>query len=270
MQRDFFVANGPRRQFRRPLEQLRPQVGLMAAIAQSLGAQLGSSAVRYASPLASVATRWGVRRGADGPASSAWERRTVRGAREAAGMGDVAELDELTRVEAALFLAHEPLSTRKLAKLAGLADGTKARSLVKELAGRLAARGSALEPVEVAGGVQLLTRPQLAGWLQRQRGPSEELRFSAPALETLAVVAYRQPVLRADVEGVRGVQCGEILRVLMERDLLRIVGRSEELGRPFLYGTTRKFLRIFGLQRLEQLPPIDQTRSAESHTADRT
>jgi segregation and condensation protein B len=81
-------------------------------------------------------------------------------------------------------------------------------------------------------------------------------------LETLAVVAYRQPIGRAEVEAVRGVQCGEILRVLMERDLLRIVGRSEELGRPFLYGTTRKFLQTFGLGRLEHLPQVDQIRNA--------
>ena len=79
------------------------------------------------------------------------------------------------------------------------------------------------------------------------------------------MVAYRQPVVRAEIEAIRGVQCGEILRVLMERDLLRIVGRAEELGRPFLYGTTKKFLQVFGLRRLEQLPLIDQIRSVESH-----
>jgi segregation and condensation protein B len=95
----------------------------------------------------------------------------------------------------------------------------------------------------------------------------QDFRLSAPAMETLAVVAYRQPTTRADVEAIRGVQCGEMLRVLMERDLLRIVGRSEELGRPFLYGTTRKFLQVFGLGRLEQLPPVDQIRNAASPPA---
>jgi segregation and condensation protein B len=81
-----------------------------------------------------------------------------------------------------------------------------------------------------------------------------EVRLSAPAMETLAVVAYRQPVLRAEVEAVRGVQCGEVLRQLIERDLVRIAGRSEELGRPILYGTTRQFLQVFGLRHLEDLP----------------
>jgi segregation and condensation protein B len=169
---------------------------------------------------------------------------------------------KLARLEAALFLAREALSTRKLAELADLADGTEARALVGELARRLARRHSAIVPVEVAHGVLLMTRPQLADWLGKLHAPEEDLRLSAPALETLAVVAYRQPATRATIEGIRGVQCGEILRVLMERDLLRIVGRSEELGRPFLYGTSRKFLQVFGLGRLEQLPPVDQIRNA--------
>jgi segregation and condensation protein B len=170
--------------------------------------------------------------------------------------------DKLARLEAALFLAREPVSTRKLAELADLADGTEARALIRELERRLRRRSSAILPVEVAHGVMLMTRPQLADWLGKIHVSGEELRLSAPALETLAVVAYRQPATRADIEAVRGVQCGEILRVLMERDLLRIVGRSDELGRPFFYGTTRKFLQVFGLGRLEQLPPVDQIRNA--------
>jgi segregation and condensation protein B len=169
---------------------------------------------------------------------------------------------KLARVEAALFLAREALSTRKLAELADLADGTEARTLVRELGRRMRRRGSAMLPVEVAHGVLLMTRPQLADWIAKVHAPDEDVRLSAPALETLAVVAYRQPIARADVEAIRGVQCGEMLRVLMERDLLRIVGRADELGRPFLYGTTRKFLQVFGLGRLEQLPPVDQIRIA--------
>jgi len=168
---------------------------------------------------------------------------------------------KINRLESVLFLAHQPLTSRKLAKLANLADGTEARTLVRQLQDKYNKRGCAMQVVEVAGGFQMLTRPQLAPWLGRLNGGPEEIRLSAPAMETLSVVAYRQPVLRAEIEAIRGVQCGEILRVLMERDLLRIVGRSEELGRPFLYGTTKKFLQVFGLNRLEHLPPIDQNRS---------
>ena len=170
---------------------------------------------------------------------------------------------KLAQLETVLFLAREPLSTRKLAKLAKLADGTEARTLLKVLSKRYDGRASAMQVVEVAGGTQLLSRPRLAEWIRRLHGASEEMRLSTPALETLSVVAYRQPVVRAEIEAIRGVQCGEILRVLMERDLLRIVGRSEELGRPFLYGTTKRFLQVFGFRRLEQLPPIDQIRSVE-------
>ncbi len=141
--------------------------------------------------------------------------------------GDLQQIEaKLAQLETALFLAREPLSTRKLAKLAKLADGTEARTLLKQLNRRYDQRASAMQVVDVAGGVQLLTRPLLADWIRRLHGAGEELRLSAPALETLSVVAYRHPVLRAEIEAIRGVECGEILRVLMERDLLRIVGRA--------------------------------------------
>ena len=160
----------------------------------------------------------------------------------------------VARLEAILFLSREPLGSRKLAQLAGLADGTKARTLVRALNRRYDAEGSAFRVEEVAGGFQLLTRPKYAPWLRRLHSTPLEVRLSAPAMETLAVVAYRQPVLRAEIEAIRGVQCGEVLRQLIERDLVRIVGRSEELGRPLLYGTTRQFLQVFGLRHLEDLP----------------
>jgi segregation and condensation protein B len=182
-------------------------------------------------------------------------------------ISDASPAAKLARLEAILFVAREPLSTRKLAELAELADGAEARVLVRELGRRLKRRRSAMAPVEVAHGVLLMTRPQLADWMGKLPPCDQDFRLSAPAMETLAVVAYRQPTTRADVEAIRGVQCGEMLRVLMERDLLRIVGRSEELGRPFLYGTTRKFLQVFGLGRLEQLPPVDQIRNAASPPA---
>jgi segregation and condensation protein B len=113
---------------------------------------------------------------------------------------------------------------------------------------------------QLAGGYQLRTRPKFAGWLRPLVPASEQIRLTPPALETLAVVAYRQPVLRADVEAIRGVACGEILRQLMDRDLLRIVGRSEELGRPLWYGTTKRFLEAFGLCSLDELPLSAQLR----------
>jgi segregation and condensation protein B len=112
----------------------------------------------------------------------------------------------------------------------------------------------------VAGGFQLMTRAKFAPWLRRLHSAAPEVRLSAPALETLAVVAYRQPVLRVDVEAIRGVQSDEVLRQLIERDLVRIVGRSDQLGRPFLYGTTRQFLQVFGLRHLDELPRAEVLR----------
>ena len=108
--------------------------------------------------------------------------------------------------------------------------------------------------------IQLFTRRKLAPWLRRLAHVPGETRLSAPALETLAVIAYRQPVPRADIEAIRGVNCGEILRQLMDRDLVRIGGRSDELGRPYLYATTKRFLQVFGLNNAEELPSREMLR----------
>ncbi len=121
---------------------------------------------------------------------------------------------------------------------------------------------------EVAGGFQLMTRAKFAPWLRRLHPTPVEIRLSPPALETLAVVAYRQPVLRAEIEAIRGVQCGEILRQLIERDLVRIAGRSEELGRPLLYATTVRFLQVFGLRHREDLPRPDVVPMSKRATQD--
>jgi segregation and condensation protein B len=170
------------------------------------------------------------------------------------------ELARRSRLEAVLFLAREPFSLRKLAQMANLTDATEARTLLQNLRQRYDERGCAFQVSQVAGGYRLMSRREFSQWL-RPKGLSEErLRLSTPALETLAVVAYRQPVLRAEVEAIRGVACGEILKVLLERDLLRIVGRSEELGRPLRYGTTKRFLEVFGLCNLDQLPWAEHLR----------
>ena len=180
----------------------------------------------------------------------------MRGARDEIHVADgpFARAERMSRTEAVLFLAREPLPSRKLAQLADLTDGTEARTLVRELNKLFNKEGCAFHVVEVAGGFQLMSRAQFSPWLRRLHSASMEVRLSGPALETLAVVAYRQPVLRAAVEVIRGVQCGEILRQLMERELVKIVGRSEDLGRPFLYGTTKQFLRVFGLRAIDELP----------------
>jgi len=166
-------------------------------------------------------------------------------------------LQPMALLEAALFLAKEPMSSRRLAQLAGLPEGTKTRQLIRELNKRYDSDQSAFCVVEVADGFQLRTRPEFAAWLVRMQGVPATVRLSNPAMETLTVIAYQQPIPRAEVERIRGVQCGDLIRQLLEQDLAKIVGRSEELGRPYLYGTTQKFLRVFGLGNLNDLPTLD-------------
>ena len=177
-------------------------------------------------------------------------------------VGDHRRSDELVRVEAVLFVAREPLTTRRIAKLAGLADGSRARVLLSELRSLQETAGSAVRVEPIAGGFQLLTRGAFGPWLRRLLDAPPGGRLSAAALETLAIVAYRQPVTRAEVEAIRGAGSEEMLRQLLERDLVAIGGRAEDLGRPNVYVTTRRFLATFGLARLEDLPPVDGLGSA--------
>lgn len=159
-------------------------------------------------------------------------------------------------VEAVLLIADEPLSPRKLAKAAGLADAAEARKVVQKLRWLYDQDGTAFQVEEIAGGFQLLTRPAYHRWLVRLR-TGQDLRLSPAARETLAIVAYRQPIMRADIESIRGVHCGDMLHQLMEKGLIRIAGRDNSLGRPVLYGTTKKFLQIFGLKSLKDLPQVE-------------
>ncbi|HMO13673.1 MAG TPA: SMC-Scp complex subunit ScpB [Pirellulaceae bacterium] len=173
------------------------------------------------------------------------------------------DANRMQRVEAVLFLSKEPMNSRKLSELADLEDGTQARTLIQKLNQRYDRTGKAFQVKQVAGGYQLMTRPQFAPWLRQIEYTGTSLRLSPPALETLAVVAYRQPVLKAEIESIRGVGCGELLRQLMERNLVKIAGRSSELGNPFLYATTRNFLKTFGLGTLDQLPRAAKLRGRE-------
>lgn len=172
------------------------------------------------------------------------------------------------RLEAVLLVAKGPLSTRKLAQLAHLADGTEARTLVRQLNRLYDDLGRSVRIEQVAGGYRMLTRAAYAPWLARLGHLPSAIRLSSPMMETLAVVAYRGPVSRADIEAIRGVACGELLRQLMERDLIRISGRSEELGRPYLYDTTKQFLQLFGLSSVDALPPINWDRLQEDDEVD--
>lgn len=182
---------------------------------------------------------------------------TPRGGVAEAAAGAHLRTDEMARVEAALFMAREPVSPRRLARLAGLVDASRTRALVRELRRLHDAAGTAFRVEQIAGGYQMLSRTPLGPWVRRLLDQPSVARLSAAAVETLAIVAYRQPVTRAEIEAIRGVGSEEILRQLLERDLVAVGGRADELGRPNVYVTTRRFLAAFGLSRLADLPPVD-------------
>ncbi len=163
----------------------------------------------------------------------------------------------LALLEAMLLIADEPLPLRKLVQVTGLADAATVRRWLNKLQDLYDQDGSAFELEELAGGFQLMTRPEYHRWLTTVRKSQQELRLTAASRETLAIVAYRQPIMRADIEAIRGVHCGETLRLLMEKGLVKITGRDDSLGRPVLYGTTKAFLQVFGLKSLKDLPSGD-------------
>lgn len=168
--------------------------------------------------------------------------------------------EKLARLEAVLFVADGALSIRRLVQAATLADAAEARGLLEELNALYDEAGSPFRVERVATGYQLLTRPPFSPWLDKLHQRQNDLKLSSPAMETLTIVAYRQPITRADIEAVRGVQCAEMLKQLMERGLVRICGEEDTLGRPYLYDTTKKFLELFGLRSLDDLPMADTLR----------
>lgn len=160
-------------------------------------------------------------------------------------------------VEALLFATDSPVAASKIAQVAGELSVAEVKKYIEALNARYESNASAFRIVEVAKGFQMLTLPQFNPWLNKLLSVRRETKLSSASLETLAVVAYKQPVTRAKIEEIRGVAAGEMLQRLREANLIKIVGRAEELGRPLLYGTTRKFLEVFGLVSLADLPTVE-------------
>jgi segregation and condensation protein B len=160
-------------------------------------------------------------------------------------------------VEALLFASDAPVEAERLREVLDLPSAEAARELVEELRRRLDADGRAFQVLEVGGGFRLVTRPEVAPWLVRLARSRTRSRLSRPALETLAIIAYRQPVSRPEVDMIRGVNSEAVLENLLDRRMIRIAGRKESPGRPFLYETTREFLVAFGLRDLGDLPKVE-------------
>ena len=156
-------------------------------------------------------------------------------------------------IESLLFVAEGPLGVENIRQVLETPDTSEIRSTLDQLAQEYDARAGGFELRQVAGGYQIRTRPEYSRWITRLLKPNP-VRFSRAALETLAIIAYKQPIIRSDIERIRGVDCGGILRMLLERKIVRVLGRKEIPGRPLIYATTRQFLEIFDLKDLKDLP----------------
>lgn len=161
-------------------------------------------------------------------------------------------------LEAALFASPRPIPVEELAALEPEASPAAVQSALDELREHYDVDGHGVALVDMGGGWQILTRPEYTEAIERAQMAARPQRLSAAALETLAIIAYRQPIGRADVAEIRGVDVGAVIKSLHERGLIDVVGRAEGLGRPLLYGTTTSFLEQFGLRHLEELPRVDE------------
>ncbi len=156
-------------------------------------------------------------------------------------------------LESLLFVAEEPLSVQQFKAILEIEAPDAIRSALEELGEEYDRRGGGFELRQIAGGYQFRTRSEYSEWVKKLLKPSPA-RLSRAALETLAIIAYKQPIIRADVEHIRGVDCGGVLRMLLEKKLIRVMGRKDIPGRPMIYGTTRQFLEVFNLRDLRDLP----------------
>jgi segregation and condensation protein B len=173
--------------------------------------------------------------------------------------------DEITLesvVEALLFASDEPLSANRLAGITETSIKQVNRH-IDNLNKKYTSNKNAFRIEKIAGGYQMMTLSDYNHWLKKLLRARSDSKLSTAALETLAIIAYKQPVIRADIEAIRGVQAGELIRSLMYKGLVKIVGRAEVLGRPMLYGTTKKFLEVFGLNTLKDLPKVEELKKPQ-------
>ena len=159
-------------------------------------------------------------------------------------------------VESLLFVSSEPLPVQRLLAVIGDVTKVELTQALKTLGEELEQEGRGLRLAEVAGGFRLVTKQEYAGWIKRLDKAKSAAKLSRSALESLAIIAYKQPIVRSEIEEIRGVETSGVVRTLLERKLVRIVGRKEVPGRPIMYGTTKYFLEHFGLNDLSQLPPL--------------
>jgi segregation and condensation protein B len=170
--------------------------------------------------------------------------------------GPVDERELRAILETLLFVSHEPVTVDRLAAVLGGVTKLEVRQALEDLRSDYEKSGRGLQISEVAGGFQLATRPEYAPWIKMLGKTKTSAKLSRSGLESLAIIAYKQPIVRAEIESIRGVETSGVLRTLLERKLVRIVGRKDVPGRPIMYGTTKFFLQHFGLRDLAELPPL--------------
>lgn len=176
---------------------------------------------------------------------------------QAPAASDALALRELKAIlETLLFVSHGPVTVERLASVLEGVPKVEVRQALRSLQDEFDQAGRGLQIVEVAGGFQLVTRSDYGPWIKRLEKNKPAPKLSRSALESLAIIAYKQPIVRAEVEQIRGVEASGVIRTLLERKLIRMVGRKEMPGRPIMYGTTKYFLQHFGLRDLAELPPL--------------
>lgn len=184
------------------------------------------------------------------------------------------EKEQATKiVETLLYMTDHALTEGEIAEILENRSfkAEKVREIIKEISDKYDASDSGLRVIEVAGGFQMATRPEMAEWIRKLYKERLTVRLSPSSLETLAIIAYKQPITRGEIEQIRGVEASGVMETLLERRLLKVVGRKETIGRPLLYGTTIEFLRHFGLKHLSELPDIASipaTLEAQAQTDD--
>ena len=159
-------------------------------------------------------------------------------------------------IETLLFITDRPLSASKVNQVAEIGDLALTRDIIKEIQTDYTNAGSAVQVLEIGGGFQMCTKPEYGRWVRKLYNEKMSARLSPAALETLAIIAYKQPVTRAEIEVIRGVDISGPLEKLLDRGLVKIAGKKEVAGRPLVYATTEQFLRVFGLNHLSELPDI--------------
>ncbi|MBN1902706.1 SMC-Scp complex subunit ScpB [Candidatus Sumerlaeota bacterium] len=173
-------------------------------------------------------------------------------------------------IESLLFSTAEPLSANRISKMLDDIPTKNVRSIIAELSGEYGEPCHGIQIVEIAGGYQVATKPEFSSYILKLERRKKKSPLSTPALETLAIIAYKQPITRAEIESIRGVDSSGVIRNLTEMDLIKIVGKKEVVGRPPLYGTSEEFLRAFGLNRLSDLPSLKELREKFSQVQEET